>query len=205
MKLYYSKAACSLVVRIIINEIGVPCTYESVDLKTKKTETGADFLTINPKGSVPTIVTDSNKILTENAVILQFLADSNNATNLLPPVNDFDRYRVLEWLNFTATELHKGFSPLFNPEIPKEVKEHIFIKNLIKKFTFLNQHLQHNKYLMGDNFTLPDAYVYVILRWATAFKIDFSNFSNLSHLMRYFEELQARKSIQKSIEEEGLS
>src|SRR5690349_19217638 len=122
MKLYYSKGACSLAVRIIINEIGLQSEYEAVDLKTKKTATGQDFLKINPKGSVPVIQTDEKQILTENAVIQQYLADTNKATQLLPALGNFERYRVLEWLNFISTELHKGFSPLFNPNVPNELK-----------------------------------------------------------------------------------
>lgn len=123
MKLYYSAGTCSLAVRIIINEIGLPSTYEAVDLKTKKTASGQDFLQINPKGSVPVIVTDDNEILTENSVIQQYLADKNNASSLLPALGHFKRYRVLEWLNYISTELHKGCGPLFSPSIPVELKK----------------------------------------------------------------------------------
>lgn len=122
MKLYYTQAACSLAVRITINEIGLKCDYESVDLKAKKTEKGEDFLKINPKGAVPVLKTNDGEILTENAVILQYLADTNSATKLLPGTGDFKRYRILEWLNYITTELHKTIGALFNPELPQKLK-----------------------------------------------------------------------------------
>lgn len=201
MKLYFSKGACSLVVRIIIHEIGLTADYEEVDLKTKKTKNGDDFLKINPKGAVPTLMTDKNQILTENSVIQQFLADTNHATQLLPPMGDFNRYRVLELLNFISTDIHKGFGPLFNPKIPAQVKEEIAIPNLISKFNFLDSYLQQKKYLMGDTFTLPDAYLFVMLYWLSHFKMDMATWSNLSS---YFNELKNRKSIQQAMTEEGL-
>lgn len=202
MKLYYTKGACSLVDRIAVNELNLSIGYESVDLKNKITETGSNFLEINPKGAVPTLVADNNEILTENAVILQYLADSQKASRLLPPVGDFQRYRVLEWLNYIATEVHKGFAPLFNPEVPKEIKNTIFIPILKKKFTFINKNLQHHKYLVSDEFTLPDMYLFVMLTWAKSFKLDLSD---LAKLTAYFDELKTRESIAKSLKEEGLS
>jgi glutathione S-transferase len=201
MKLYYSKGACSLVPRIIINEIGLPCEYIAVDLKTKKTEAGEDFLKINPKGAVPTLMTNKAAVLTENAVILQYLADTNHATQLLPPINDFMRYRVLEWLNYITTELHKGFGPLFNPNVTQEMKDKIVLPILRSKFNYVNKHLENYTYLLGDNFTLPDAYLFVMLTWAKKFKFDFNEWPNIS---RYLLELQKRKSIQQSLKEEGL-
>ena len=125
MKLYYSPGACSLAVRILINEMGLDAEYESVDLKTKKTATGQDFKKINPKSVVPTLELDNKEILTENAVIQQYLADMNHATELLPAVNDFKRHRVLEWQTYVATELHKGMSPLFHAKYPDEIKENV--------------------------------------------------------------------------------
>jgi glutathione S-transferase len=201
MKLYYSKGACSLAVRIIINELGMNCEYESVDLKSKKTQTGNDFLTINPKGAVPTLVTSKDEVLTENAVIQQYLADDANADRLLPTVGDFERYRVLEWLNYVSTEVHKGFGPLFNPNVPQEVKEEIFIPNLVAKFSFINKHLEQNQYLLSDDFTLPDGYFFVMIAWAMKMKFDFKQWPQIE---RYFGELLQRSSIVKSLREEGL-
>lgn len=202
MKLFYSKGACSFAVRIIINEIGLPCEYDSVDLATKKTASGQDFLKINPKGAVPTVMLDGGEILTENAAILQYLADMNKASTLLPPVGELKRYRVIEWLNFIATDLHKSFGPLFKPNMPQEIKDTLFIPLIKSKLTYVDKHLHHNKYLVGDDFTLPDAYMFVMLMWAHHFKMDEGE--NWEHLSRYFKELKNRKAIQKSLEEEGL-
>ncbi|PJD92405.1 MAG: glutathione transferase GstA [Legionella sp.] len=200
MKLFYSKGACSLAIRILLNEMGIPAEYEAVNLQTKKTEDGSDFLRINPKGAVPTLRLENKDVLTENAVIMQYLADHYQATNLLPPAGDWQRYRVLEWLNFITTELHKGFSPFFNPVIPQEVKEHVFTPAIMRKFQYVEQSLQDKTYLMGKHFTLPDAYLFVILRWARA-KLDMSSFPNLA---TYHAQLQSRKSITEALKQEGL-
>lgn len=201
MKLYYSKGACSLAVRIIIHELGLNAEYESVDLHTKKTEKGIDFFTINPKGNVPTIITDDNQTLTENVAIQIYLAEKNNAPQLLPPVSDFKRYRVLEWLNFITSDLHKRFGMLFNPKIPNQVKENVF-KPLIKEsLNFTNNAIKENKYLLGEQFTLPDAYLFVILSWMSHFQMDINEYPNLA---RYFNELKKRKSIIQALKEENL-
>ncbi|MDQ2994112.1 MAG: glutathione transferase GstA [Pseudomonadota bacterium] len=201
MKLYYKKGACSLVVRIVIHELGLPCDYEAVDLKTKVTETGVDFLTINPKGAVPTLITDDGKVLTENAVIQQYLVDTHHASTLLPPVGDFNRYRVLEWLNFITTDIHKGFGPLFDPQIPDTIKKDVVIPTLQRKFSIANQALENNAFLTGDHFTLPDAYLFVMLTWAHQIKI---YLSDLTHLTRFFDELEQRKTIVDARAEEIL-
>lgn len=202
MKLYYSKGACSLVVRIIINELNLDAEFEAVDLHTKTTASGADFLSINPKGAVPVLAINSKEILSENAVILQYLADSTMAHKLLPPLGDFSRYQVLEWLNFMATDMHKGVGLLFNPKITPELRDTIFIPIIQTKLNFLNTHLQTHTYLAGEHFTLPDAYLFVMLRWAAYFKISFNEHT---HLLRYFKDIAQRASVQKSLkqEEEG--
>lgn len=201
MKLYYSRGACSLVVRILLHEIGVAVEYEAVDLKTKKTETGSDFLKVNSKGQVPTLVLDNGEVLTENAVIHQYLADTYHATQLLPIIGDFARYRVLEWTNFVTTELHKGFSPLFNSEVSQELKEKIFIPILRKKLTYVDRRLEGHKYLFKDTFTIPDPYLFVMLVWASHFKIAITDWPNLT---RYFTEVKNRKSVSQALKEEGL-
>lgn len=200
MKLYYTKGACSLVSHICINEIGLKCEYESVNLKDKTTASGEDYWKINAKGAVPAILTDDKQVLTENAVILQYLADTHHADKLLPPVSQWQRYRVLEWLNFMATELHKGFGPLFNPQMPDQVKQDITIPFLKKKFEFVDSQLSKT-YLMGDEFTLPDCYLFVMLLWAKNMKVDLSHCKNVT---RFFEQANQRNSIRKSLEEEGL-
>lgn len=201
MKLYYSRGACSLAVRIILHEIGLSSQYEAVDLATKKTEDGQDFLKINSKGSVPTLVVNGGEILTEGAAILQYLADTHHKTQLLPAPTDFKRYRVLEWLNFIASDLHKSFGPLFNPKMPQDIRDDFYIPLLTKRFTLTDKHLHHNHFLIGDQFTLADAYLFVMLRWAYYFKFDFDAWP---HLARYFAELKQRKSIEKAMQEEGL-
>ena len=138
MKLYYSRGACSLTVRIIINELAIPCDYEAVNLKTKKTENDEDYFKINPKGAVPALELANQEILTENAAILQYLADEFKATSLLPPMGNFKRYRVLEWLSFVSSDVHKLFGPLFNPLVSQESKDDIFIPALKKKFKFVD-------------------------------------------------------------------
>jgi glutathione S-transferase len=202
MKLYYTKGACSLAVRIVINELGLRCQYESVDLSTKKTETGENFLKINPKGYVPTLLLDNKEILSENLVIQQYLADTHPKGGLLPPVGEFSRYRVLEWQAFISTELHKGFSPLFNPSIDAKIKNEIFMSILQKKFSYLNQQLNNKKFLVGDHFTLPDAYLFVMLLWGQNLAVDYSGNDNL---LRYFNVLKNHPSIKKSLQEEGIS
>ena len=200
MKLYFSKGACSLVVRIIINEIGLDCEYESIDIRAKKTQTGEDYLSINPKGAVPAIQLKDGKLLTENAVILQYLADTSNASHLLPSIGDFNRYRVLEWLNYITTDLHKGIGIMFNPKITQDLRDTIFIPIVKNKFNYINKHLQNHRYLAGDHFTLPDAYLFVMMRWAANFHIDLTE---CEHLVRYSKELSNRPSIQASLKQEG--
>lgn len=201
MKLYYSKGACSLAPRIIINEVGLTCEYESVDLINKQTQSGINFRTINPKGVVPVLITNNNEVLTENAVILQYLVESVHADKLLPQTGNFARYRVLEWLNFITTELHKSFSPLFNPAMPQEIKENLLIPFIKAKFGYVNTRLDNSAYLLGDDFTLPDAYLFVMTTWALYFKMNLADWPNLS---RYFSTLCSRKSIQQSLEQEGI-
>ena len=200
MKLYYTKGSCSLAVRIIINEIGLTADFEAVDLKTKTTAAGNNFLMINPKGSVPVLALSNGDILTENAVILQYLADVAEATQLLAPVGDFNRYRTLEWVNYIATELQKSIGSLFNPAMTKEMKDKVVIPLVRSKLTYINHHLEHRHYLLGEHFSLPDAYFFVMLLWASYFAIEVNEWP---HIMRYFSELNQRKSIQQSLQQES--
>ncbi|MBS0359105.1 MAG: glutathione transferase GstA [Proteobacteria bacterium] len=201
MKLYYTPGACSLVIRILLHEMTANADFEAVDLATKKTETGKDFFAINQKGAVPTLVLDNEEVLTENAMIQQYLADHYKATNLLPPIGDLKRYRVLEWLNYIATELHKGLSPFFNPHIPKDIKENVFAAALKNKLTYLSQRLGKQNYLMGDEFTLPDAYAFYALNSMPVAGIHIKNWPNL---VAYFDRIKQRKSVQQAMQEEKL-
>lgn len=201
MKLYYSKGACSLAVRILLHEIGITSEFEAVDLRTKRTQHGQDFLQINAKGSVPVLLLDDGTTaLTENAVIQQYLAEHYAAADLLPPTTDLLRYRVLEWLNFITTDLHKGFSPLFNPNLPQAVRDSIFMPNIRNKLAYLDQHLSYSLYLVGERFTLPDAYLFVILRWLAPMQLQLSAWPNL---LKFFQRIEARPSVQRALQEEA--
>ncbi|CDZ77128.1 Glutathione S-transferase GST-6.0 [Legionella massiliensis] len=201
MKLYYSKGACSLVVRIVINEIGVDSEYEAVDLKVKKTENNEDYYQINPKGAVPALEVSKGVVLTENFIIQQYLVDTYKATALCPAVGDLQRYKVLAWSNYVSTEIHKSFSNLFNPMVPQELKESLFIPIIKTKLTKLNKQLGEHRYLSGDHFAMPDAYLFVMLLWAGRMNVDISDLPQLS---AYFAELKNRPSIKKSLKEEGI-
>ncbi|KTC66330.1 glutathione S-transferase (plasmid) [Legionella adelaidensis] len=202
MKLYYANSVCSLAVRIILHELSISCEYEAVNLKTKQTETGTDYLKVNPKGSVPALVLNNSEVLTENAVILQYLADINYAVELLPPVGEISRYRTLEWLNFVSTDLHRYCAPLFWSKFSDETKNTVFTPILKKKLLVVDTHLQDNKFLMGNRFTLGDGYLFVILIWLAKLKVDMNEWPNLS---RYFSDMKQCKSVQKALEEEGLT
>jgi len=200
MKLYYAPGACSLIVRIILNELGLSADFESVDLRNKKTATGNNYLEINAKGSVPALQLDSGEMLTENAVIIQYLADTTEAYQLLPPIGDLKRYRVLEWLNYAATDLHKGLGLLFNPAITQDMKEKIFYPQIQTKLKYVNTQLQQHEFILGNHFTLPDAYIFVILSWAPHLGVDLTPWKNIT---RYFDELRNRPSIQASLKAEA--
>lgn len=201
MKLYYSIGVCSLAVRIVLHEMGMSCEYESVNLKTKQTETGADYLKINPKGAVPALQLDNNEILTENPIIQQYLADTHAPTPLLAPVGDMRRYRTLEWLNFINSDLHRNCAILFSSQIPEETKEKVFKVRLKNQLTVIDKHLQHNTFLMGDTLTLPDGYLFVIVLWMQKIKMDVSEWPNVA---RFFEGMKQRPSVSEALLEEGL-
>lgn len=198
MKLYFSKGACSLSIRICAHELGLKLDYESVDLKGKRTDTGKDYWIINAKGSVPALQIDDKTLLTENIAILQYLADTHPST-LLPSVGHFERYRVLEWLSFAATDFHKAYSPLFNPIVPQDMKESIFIPILKTRLLTLEKALKGRKYLTGEHFTLPDAYCFVALRWLGTQKVEISDYPELQ---RFFNEVSARPAVRAALEEE---
>lgn len=164
MKLYYSPGACSQAPHIILHELGLSHDAERVDLREKRTEGGHSYLEVNPKGAVPALELDSGEVLTENAVVLQYLGDRSGLGEVLPPIGDFRRYRVLEWVNFITTELHKSFAPLFNPAASDETKA--FFRDIIgKKLDHVERELGDGPFLMGETLTLPDAYLFVIGGW----------------------------------------
>jgi glutathione S-transferase len=201
MKLYYAPGACSQAPHIALHEAGLPHSSTRVDLKAKRTEDGQDYWGINPKGSVPAVQLDNGQVLTENAAILQYIADHALGSNLLPPVGDVSRYRVLEWLNYVATELHKGFGPLWNPASSDEVKQST--RDLLaKKFDFVQQQLGDGPFLTGDVFTIADAYLFVILGWTGMHGIDLSRWAGLTAFRKRGEE---RPAVLLVLEAEGLA
>jgi glutathione S-transferase len=200
MKLYYAKGACSQAPHIILHEAGLPHDSAKVDLKTKKLDDGSDYLRINPKGAVPALELDDGQVLTENAVILQYIADHAGAFELLPQPGDMQRYRVLEWVNFVATELHKAFGPLFNPTAGEEAKQ-LARDTIGKKLDFVERQIGDNDYLLGDRFTLPDAYLFVILGWTGKMGIDLAHWPKLAVLR---ERIARRESARQVLEFEGL-
>jgi glutathione S-transferase len=200
MKLYYSPGACSLSPHIALLEAGLPYDLVKVDLKEKKTENGDDFTKINPKGQVPALMLDSGEVLTEGPVIVQAIADKAAAKNLAPANGTDERYRMQEWLNFTTSELHKNFSPLFNPAIPEEVKN-FFRERIMGKFKYADSQLAGRDYLMGKQFTVADGYLFVMLAWADRMKMDLSAFKNLA---AYKARVAARSKVQEALAKEGL-
>jgi glutathione S-transferase len=165
LTLYYSPGACSQAPHILMHEIGLEHDAVRVDLRAKKLEDGSDYLKINPKGAVPALQLDSGEVLTENAVILQYLGDRTSWPEVLPPLGSFSRYRVLELVNFITTELHKRFSFLFNPDATDEFKQFV-TRDLRKKLDWIDERLGSGPSLMGENLTLPDPYLCVIAGWA---------------------------------------
>lgn len=200
MKLYYAPGACSQAVHIILHEANLEHSSVNVDLRAKRTEHGDDYWAINPKGGVPALDIGEAEVLTENAAILQYLADQAPAAGLLPPLGEVKRYRVLEWLNYIATELHKGFGPLWNPASPEDIKQ--ATRDLLaKKFDYVQGKLGDRPYLMGGRFTLPDAYLFVILNWTGMHGIDLARWPGLTAFVRRVGE---RPAVQLVLRAEGL-
>jgi glutathione S-transferase len=200
MKLYYSPGACSLSPHIVARELGLQIELEKADLGKKTTEKGGDFLQITPKGQVPTLLLDNGQILTEGPVIVQYLADKKPESGLLPAAGSMERYRVQEWLNHITSELHKGFSPLFNPATPDAFKA-TAKANLAKRYQLIDQHLKTHSYLMGDTFTVADAYLFTVTSWAAHVAVDLSAFPNLQ---AFQQRVAARPAVQQALREEGL-
>ena len=199
MKLYYSPGACSQAPHILLHEIGLSHDAERVDLRQKVTETGRNYLEVNPKGSVPALELDNGEVLTENAVVLQYLGDRSGATDVLPPIGQFRRYRVLELVNYITTELHKSFAPLFSPDAGDEAKA-FMKKNVEKKLDYLEGQIGNGPYLMGDELSLPDPYLFVMTSWADKM-IGLDRWPNLK---AFRERMMQRPSVRHVLRFEGL-
>jgi glutathione S-transferase len=199
--LYFSPAACSLSPHIALKESGLAFDAQQVDLKTKQLKSGGDFLAVNPKGQVPSLRLPNGDILTEGAAIVQWIADQAPQANLAPANGTLARYKLQEWLNYVATELHKGFNPLFNPATPDAYKA-IVKENLIKKFEYLNGHFAQNKFLMGETFSVADGYCFTCLNWANFTGLDLKPFPNVQ---TYMARVAARPNVQAALKAEGLA
>jgi glutathione S-transferase len=201
MKLYYTPGACSLSPHIVLREAGLKFDLERVDLATKKLkDSGADYLPINPKGQVPVLLLDDGDKLTEGPAIVQYVADQKPESGLAPANGTRARYHLQEWLNFITSDLHKTFSPLFRQTTPEEFVK-ITKETLANKFAHLDKHLAKNQYLLGDNFTVADAYCFVIVGWSKYKDIDLARWPNLK---AYMDRIGARPKVQEAMKAEGL-
>jgi glutathione S-transferase len=202
MKLYYFPGACSLACDIALREAGLDFEMEKVDTKAKKTASGADYLALNPKGYVPTLVLDDGQTLTEASAILQYIADRKPEAGLAPVPGSIGRYRMLEWLNFIATEIHRGHTPLFRHAAAlKDDAKEIFKGDLAQRFDYLAGTLQGKQYLLGDAYSIADAYLYTVLGWPRFVGIDLSRWPVLKD---YWQRIGARPAVQAALKAEGL-
>lgn len=200
MKLYYAPGACSLSPHISLLEAGLPYDLVKVDLRAKKLENGDDYLKVNPKGQVPALLLDSGELVTEGPVIVQRIADSVPAKHLAPARDSAERYKLQEWLTYINGELHKNIGPLFNPALSDEAKA-VFKDRAMGKFKYLDGQLAGHDYLMGNQFTVADAYLFTMLRWAEGMKFDLSGLNNL---LAYKDRVAARPKVQEALVKEGL-
>ena len=200
MKLYYMPGACSLAAHIVARELGLPVDVEKVDTKAQKTETGTDYRTVNPKGYVPALQLDDGQVLTEVPVVLQYLADRKPEAKLVPAAGTMERYRTMEWLSFVTSELHKSMGAFFDKSMVPETRQKTSAR-LSDRLDFLAKHLASRSYLAGDGFTIPDAYLFVVLSWSRWVDFDLSRWPALQ---QYVARIAARPAVQTALKEEGL-
>ena len=200
MKLYYSPGACSLSPHIVLREAGLAFEPVLASTKTHKLQDGTDYYGINPLGYVPMLELDDGTRLREGPAIIQYIADQAPARNLAPANGTLPRYRLQEWLTFIGTEIHKSFSPLFNAAINEEAKQ-VFRDKLSQRFKFVDGQLEGRQYLMGDHFSVADAYLFTVSNWTTPTKVDIAGLKNLA---AFRERMQARPAVQEAMKAEGL-
>jgi glutathione S-transferase len=201
LKLYFAPGACSLSSHIIAREAQLDFKLEKVDLASKKTASGQDYLAINPKGYVPTLELANGQVLTENPAIALYLADQKQTSNLAPPHGTFERYKLQEMLSYINSEIHKAYSPLFNPKITPESRQER-IDYLNKRYPIVEKVLADRPYLFGENFSVADSYLFVVTRWSGYLKIDLSKFKALTEFQ---ERVAQRPAVKAAIEAEGAS
>ena len=199
MKLYYLTGACSLASVMALREAGVKCELVKVDRKTRKAADGLDFNEVNPKGYVPVLTLDNGETLTENIAVLQYIADRNPAAKIAPPAGTMERYHLIEWLGFINSEIHKSFSPLFR-EVPEAVKDYAR-NNLQSRLDYAQRALGSKSYLMGEQYTVADAYLYVVLGWGAHLNFDIGRWPQLKQL---HERVGARPHTIEALKSEGL-
>jgi glutathione S-transferase len=199
MKLFYAPGACSLAPHIALEEIGLPHDLAKVDLMKHTLADGSDFRTINPKGYVPFLQLDDGTYLSEASVILQYVADQKPGT-LAPVFGTAGRWKVMEWLAFIATEIHKGFGPLWNPQTPPEVRARN-VQALGNRFTLIARTLESQPYLTGPDFTIADAYLFTVVNWSGMLKVDLTPWPSL---VAFQQRVAARPAVQKAMKSEGL-
>jgi glutathione S-transferase len=201
MKLYYSPGTCSLSPHIVLKEAGLPFEAIKTDIRAKTTGDGADYKKTNPLGYVPALGLDDGTILTEGPAIVQYIADHAPEKKLAPANGTLDRYKMQSWLNFLSSELHKGFSPLFTPGMPEEAKK-IGKDKLATRFAHLEAHFTKHDYIMGKEFSLPDAYAFTVLRWTVPTKIDLAPYP---HVQAFMKRIETRPAVQAAMKAEGLT
>ncbi len=201
MKLYFSPGACSLSPHIVAHELGIPVELVKVDTKTKKLADGSDFYAITPKGYVPAIGLDDGQVLTEGTAIVQYLADQKPDAKLAPANGTLERTRLQETLGYINSELHKSYSPLFNPATPAEVRTER-AEYLRKRYGLMEKQLDGKDFLFGEQFTIADAYLYTVTNWAAYVKLDLSDFPNL---LAFQARVSARPAVKAALEAEGLN
>jgi len=200
MKLYFSPGVCSLSPHIVLQELGMQYDTEKVNLADKKTASGGDYRQINPKGYVPALQLDSGEVLTEGPAIVQYLADQMPEKQLAPKAGTMERYRLMEWLNFISTEVHKAFAPLFKPTTPEETKK-AALDTLAMRMDWLDQQLQGRDYLTGAQFTVADAYLFTVLNWSNRVKLDLARWPALQAFQA---RVGARPAVKAAMVAEGL-
>ncbi|HWE75417.1 MAG TPA: glutathione transferase GstA [Stellaceae bacterium] len=200
LKLYYSIGACSLSPHIALREAGLDFTLEKTDLKTKQTASGGDIRKDNPKGYVPTLVLDNGDVLTEGPAIVQWIADQNPGSGLAPIAGTMPRYHLMEWLNFITSELHKSYTPLFDPNAPAEYKQLVHAA-LAARYTYVNEKLAGKPYLMGEQFTVADGYLFTVTNWARIVKVDLTPYPNV---LAFQERVRHRPHVIEAMKAEGM-
>ncbi len=200
MKLYYFPGACSIASHIVAREAGIPLDLEKVDLGSRRTATGEDFNAVNPKGYVPALRLDDGSVLTEVSAVIQYLADQRPGSGLLPAAGTMERYRALEWIGYIATEIHKGFGPLWNAKLPPEARA-AAVAALSHRLDLVEQALARQPFLLGQAFTAVDAYLFAVASWAPWVKLDLAPWPRLRDFLA---RVGARPKVQEALEAEGL-